>query len=90
MHEYFHSRSVEAWIVRACGTFYLIIVILIIIATDLVVARILQVLIFQGNMSLSDCNRINALDRKNSREYFSSLEDLYQGIKYENRTRQTQ
>ena len=71
----------EAWFVTVCAIFYSIIVFLVIITLDLVVARLLQVLIYQGSHSLSEAKQITVLDKKNSRKYFSSLEDIYQGIK---------
>ena len=77
----FFSRTVEAWFVTVCAIFYSIIVFLVIITLDLVVARLLQVLIYQGSHSLSEAKQITVLDKKNSRKYFSSLEDIYQGIK---------
>ena len=73
-----HFRSAEAWIVAAGGTYYTIVGFLVIIALDLVVARLLQVILHQGRGSLPESKQIKTLDRETSKAYFTNLEHMHQ------------
>ena len=77
-----HFRSAEAWIVAAGGTYYTRVGFLVIIALDLVVAILLQVILHQGRGSLPESKQIKTLNRETSKAYFTSLEHMHQALRF--------